>query len=53
MLGMKMRFYVYLAVCAALVVMLVLDPHLLAASGIAAAFASLVAVLRAAFAGLT
>jgi hypothetical protein len=48
MLGMKLRFYVYLVVCMALLVMLVLDPHLLASSGIAAAFASLVAMVRGA-----
>jgi hypothetical protein len=51
MLGIKLRFYFYLVVCAALLVMLVFDPHLLASSGIAAAFASVVALLRGAFAG--
>jgi hypothetical protein len=53
MLGMRMRFYVYLVLGAALLVMFVLDPHLLASSGIAAGLASIVAVLRGAFAGLT
>jgi hypothetical protein len=53
MLGMKLRFYVYVVICAALVVMLVLEPNLLASSGVAAAFASGVASLRAAFAALT
>jgi hypothetical protein len=53
MLGMRLRFYVYMVLCAALLVMFVLDPHLLASSGIAAGFASIVAMLRGAFAGLT
>ena len=42
MLAMKLRYYVYLMVCVAVLVMLVFNPRLMAASGIPAAFASLV-----------
>ena len=55
MLAMKPRFYIYLVICVALLVMVVLDPHLLAlaSSGIADAFAKPVALLRGAIAALT
>ena len=42
MFAMKLRYYVYLMVCVAVLVMLVFNPRLMAASGIPAAFASLV-----------
>ncbi|MDB5919994.1 MAG: hypothetical protein JWR40_4228 [Massilia sp.] len=55
MLAMKPRFYIYLVICVALLVMLVLDPRLLALakSGIADAFEKPVALLRGAISALT
>ena len=46
MLAMKLRYYVYLMVCVAVLVMLVFNPRLMAASGIPAACASLVELAR-------
>ncbi len=55
MLGMKPRFYIYLVIGVALLVMLVLDPRLLALakSGIADAFEKPAALVRGAVAALT
>ena len=54
MLAMKPRFYIYLVICVALLVMLVLDPHLraLVRAGVADAFEATVSLLRGAFAAL-
>ena len=55
MLAMKLRFYIYLVIFVALLVMLVLDPHLLArvSSAIAATVAPFVDKVRGTFAALT
>jgi hypothetical protein len=54
MLAMKFRFYLYLVICVALLVMLVLDPRLLAlaTSSLTAACEKPVALVRGAFAAL-
>lgn len=50
MLAMKLRYYVYLVIGVALLVTLVVDPRLMAASGIPAACASLVELSHRLFA---
>lgn len=52
MLGMNLRYYIYVSIGAATLVCLVIDPELIGKSSLSSLFASLVDSTREAFASL-